>query len=772
MGCGGSGGPGPGAGDGSVPESVLADGASAVGALDSSMGTIDAPAIGTMDTSIAANDTSGVPGQGDAGTPFGEEDFPPTVTQQIAQDLADGTIDVKTAALYELLAQFSPGRLPEKYDAEQLFANPPSVLSMLTAQAHLEEYGPVEKAAVQAMLASPEEDGWMVFPAGMPKLRAGQGTTTKCMAQFDVGDEGQKARVFGDEITTTHFAIHALLPISITIPKWDQIRTRITKALDSGFGSYLDSVYEKYKNSFKMMEPSKLKAVVDHGGRIPVYVATCDGANEAYSVSDGFIFVSVEAGFDSEDLRRVLIPHEAFHVFEFGYTNASSNDDNQLGWPYEAFAVGVEDLYAPDVRRWSGRLLGSPLFPALFFVPMSRSFKCPEEPLHSSYDGLCMNRHSKVTKTRGDYGKFVLVKFLMRNRRLVPGEFWQSFADAKGDPRKLINPEDAAEFEFALIGDSIGKTPYFDPDDRAAFFTPGAVSCDLDTKETRRYTLWLDSGKLVSDSKLLRAAPSDRDGRADGEGLVSLDSASLPIPPWGTHRLLIQIPPEAAFTEPNVSPIHIYLKYPAAANVSASAVTFDETGLPGRTFNTFDKGAPTASSSVNTTTSSLFLRTPADGPLPGFVLVLISNYGDTPLTYQGAVNFPNACDKACNDYYTGQIDSMGCMSQWCYEDCSKSSEPGKCNDNVQKCTDKTSPTTYDMAKMEIGYFCTYACWPYNDLNKPVNIPCGKPACGICWDEKVCGGTCDTSKPAGFYSTSQWPQMECLHWLQSGQAKCP
>jgi hypothetical protein len=752
VGCGGSSQSGKGDGDGSVDTGFVAEGPPAVGSVDAVAPT--------------------VPDDVDGGVPFEEDSYPPSVAGQIVQDLRDGKIDLKTAALYELLAQFSPGRLPVKYDAPTLFNNPPSVLTMLTAQAHLEEYGPVEKAAVQAMLASPEEEGWMVFPAGMPVLRAGSGAQSNCLAQFDVGDTGQKAKILGTEITSKYFAIHALAPTLGTVPRASENPDRIVKVLSSGFKAELDAIYERFRDELKMKEPTALPQVALHSGRVPVYVATCDGANDGFAMAPGFIFVTVEAAFEAADMRRFVIPHELFHIFEFAHTIANSEDGNPLGWPYEAFAVAIEDLTAPGLRRWSGRLEGSKLFPKGFLLPMNRSFQCPEEPLHSALGGPCQNRAAGSKKDRGDYSKFVLAKFLMRNRKLVPGDFWTGYAKAKGDPRGLVTPDDAAEFAFALIGDRKGKDPYFDPDDRAAFFTPGQQSCDVDTKLTRRYTTWLDGSQLVSGSKLLRAAPSDSFGRTDGEGLVRLDSAPLPIPPWGTHRLLIQIPKEAAFTDPKVSPLDFFFKYPTASNVGASAVLFDEQGAPGRTFSTFTKDYPVVASVYSGQTKSLFLRTPDDGPLPGFVLVNISNFGNAPLTYQGAVNFPSACDTACNKYYTDRINGMGCMSQWCYEDCAKSTDPGKCQKNVQECTDKTNPTIFNLATMEIDYFCTYACWPYKNLDAPVDVPCSKPECMICWDQSICNGACDTSKPAGFYSTSNWPQMECRHWLQQGLAKCP
>src|SRR5687768_17341354 len=40
---------------------------------------------------------------------------PPTSEALIQRGLADGKLDAKTAALYQLLARYSPGRIPDPY---------------------------------------------------------------------------------------------------------------------------------------------------------------------------------------------------------------------------------------------------------------------------------------------------------------------------------------------------------------------------------------------------------------------------------------------------------------------------------------------------------------------------------------------------------------------------------------------------------------------------------------------------------------------------------
>ena len=694
-----------------------------------------------------------------------------TVGEQIAQDLDDGTIDPKTAALYELLAQFSPLRLPAKYDVGRRFRGPPSVLPMLTAMAHLGEYGPVEKAAVQAMLASPEDPHWLVFPAEMPVRNFTEGQDSSCWQHYNVGEHGVGTSDFGSAISTGHFVIQPLAPSGFSVPGQPQLRERIEKAIRDGkLGDYLDSVYEKFKNDLKMKEPTSLKWVAAHDGKVPIFVGACDGDNQAFAHPDGFIFVSVQAAFDDPTFRRVVIPHELFHLFEYAYTKADYTDGSgtSQAWPYEAFAVAVEDLVAPDVRRWSGRFANSPLFDG-GFPAMNRSFQCPEEPLHSVHEGRCKYRGAMPEPgagwSRGDYGKFVLAKFLMRNKRLVPGDFWQKFAAANGNPQALVEETDAAEFQVALVGDPQGGSAYFDAGDRAAFFLAGQSSCDYDTDNTRRYTYWLDPAKIIA-SKLLRATPTDNSSRTV-EALTRLDATPWPIMPWATHRLLVQVPREAAEgTDPYAGLVHVYLKLTNASLFSPSVVTFGEAGKPGRVFK-----ADSVALGPLPDDHFLFLRG-ADGPLPGFVLLLVSNFGGAPLSYKGAVNFPNACTTRCRAYYDDEIAMQGCLQKWCWRNCSEPSTAAGCQDAMRKCIQKIDTSMSSSAEMEEGFFCGFLCWPPKDLAEPLRVPCNM-ACKICWDLKICGTTpCDADTPAGFYPIRDWPPMDCINWFAAGQARCP
>jgi hypothetical protein len=102
----------------------------------------------------------------------------------------------------------------------------------------------------------------------------------------------------------------------------------------------------------------------------------------------------------------------------------------------------------------------------------------------------------------------------------------------------------------------------------------------------------------------------------------------------------------------------------------------------------------------------------------------------------------------------------------------RTSNPGKCQTNVQECTNKTNPATFKLATGTIGFFCRDLCWPSAYLSEPVKSRTPRPECMIDWNEDICGGACDASKPTAFYSTSNWTLMECRDWLQEGLAKCP
>jgi hypothetical protein len=711
----------------------------------------------------------------DASTPSsGERAL--AVNELIEQDLADGKIDAKTAALYQLLAEFSPSRLPPQYQAEQLLAGLPSVLPLVRTQAHLAEYAATEKAAVQAMLTDPEDPSWMTFPAGMPASNFVY-TSRSCRENFDADKNGTGVggRFLGTIIETEHFLIRALLPTTTQVPRQQQLKDRIDTALSQfvpdvgGGGSvalrdYLDHVYNYYSTTLKMNEPSGLAKALQRGGKtkLPIYITTCDGAaNDAFASPSGFIFASVGAALEDADFRRIVIPHELFHLFEYAYIQAGVEGQE---WPFEGCAVGVEDLVAPGVRRWSGQFKDTPIFPQGTLDPMDRSFRCPEEPLHNVLYGACQNRGgAQAPRYGGDYSKFVLIKFLVRNKALVLGDFWQKYAAAGGDPKKLIVERDVAEFQVALIGDAQDKL-YFDAEDRTAFYNSGKTdACDFETQDVKRYTYWLDTNKLA-ESKLLRAAPSDDSARLASEGLSKLDAAMLQVQPWGTQRLLIEVPAQASDGDPNVELFRFFLKYKNVSSVSPSIVSFDGSGQPGRIFKAEGILAPSPTAPPTTSYSR------GSGTLPGFLLVFLSNFGAGPLSYEAAVNFPSACSKACNDYYTQQIDGQGCMEKWCWQDCSNASTAVTCQDSVQKCVQKVNTSISDAADMEKGYFCSYMCSPFKDLEKPVSVPCNMP-CMLCWDEKICGGTCDQNKPAAFYSTREWPQMECINWLAAGQVKC-
>lgn len=695
------------------------------------------------------------PGDGAISTPDGGEPAAVTTSADlIDQDLAAEKIDSKTAALFALLAQVQPARLPAAYQSTKPYEGLPSVNAAVAVTAHLAEYGPTEAAAARAMLTDPEDPDWLKFPAEMSRFAEG---APSCMANYDA--EGGGGRFIGQKRDTKHFRIRAILPKLADVAGQQEVNRRIDEALAAtvpgvggvgtiSFADYLDQVYEYYANKLKMTIPSDLPKVVANGGLIPIYVATCDGAlNYAAAALQGFIFVSVGMAFEEEQLRRVVIPHEIFHIFEYAYHVPVAPEGKD--WPLEASAVAVEDFVAPGIRRWDGSFATNPNVPPGALNPMDRLFQCPEEPIHSVYRGPCNNRPDSAKHYSGDYSKFVLLKFLMRNRGQTLNLFWYELAQAGGDPSNLIDPDDLGALQLALLGDTPGDA-YFDAGDRAAFYRgSGKRNLDRAPGDAERYTLKVDPQQVIA-SKTYRFTPTD--DVSESRTLKRMDSGSSPILAGATHRVLLEIPDEvASLTDPAAATrlaLNFRFQGCTKCTVNVTAVQPGSSG-PGQTFDTsYSATQVTASATAVTKT---YFSTPVSQGQPRYVLAVISNLGDGPVTWKAGFTLVAACEKACGDFYKNQRLLQSCPQGYCkgYSDPTEK----------QECI--TSQSNMTRSDAMFGW-CPYVCTGDSDVSEP--YPAQKSTnCNYDWQKDVCsnGGVADCeSVPAGFVPIPDWPNVPC------------
>ncbi|MFI5298476.1 MAG: hypothetical protein ACHREM_10280 [Polyangiales bacterium] len=697
---------------------------------------IDTSTDGTLDALDASADAPPDTPSDTPGT------LSPSSVDLIGRDRTSGLLDEKMAAFYTLFAQFAPDRLPLAYQADRPSSSAPSVAAMRVARAHHDEYTPAQAAAIDAMLEEPHLPGWMDIPSDFPVHSFGAGATVGCRTQFKglgTGGATPPSHFLGSPaIDTAHFRIRGIVQDPAFPSVAAAIADRLQKALDATvpdvggspvvpFRDYLDHTYDYFKDTLKMGDPSGLAAPAADGGKIPIDVALCDsGDNDAYAEpNDGFIFASLQLAFEDADLRRVTLPHEIFHVFEAAYVVSSVSNDN--AWPYEASAVAIEDLVAPGVRRWSGAFDKTPLLPSGFADAMDRSFKCPEEPVHSIHTGTCLNRAGPTQGYAGDYSRFVLLKFLMRNHGLALTTFWSNYEAYDGNPGSALSTQQLGEFQVAALGDPTSL--FFDDGDRAAFFVASRPkdSMDLATDEPERYTFRLDPS-------VAEASVSDRFGPSQtlslSATLKTLDSSASPVPPGGTHRLLLEIPSSVAarvVAGSSADALSLHFEITGCDRCILNVVALDDAGgVPARTL------APSttcgATSSLVGALKSVDCTIAAGAPVPRYLAVLLSNFGTSPAAYQVGVTLPQACLEQCVDHYATALGTTSCGGA-------------------------------DLATRLLGGYCAFAC---EGAPQSLDVPYCTTADVTCDRRRaLCagGGVTETSL-AAFVPIPTWPTIAC------------
>jgi hypothetical protein len=581
--------------------------------------------------------------------------------------------------------------------------------------------------------------------------------------------------VFGAPIDTEHLRIKVVLPKATDAAVGAAVHKRITEALASAedavgggggtnFRDYLDRVFEHYRDTLKLPTPAtRLNAPLANGGRLPIYVGLCDEpyTSDAFgNIVEGWIFISVKIGFEHPELRRVIIPHEMFHIFQ-GVDTTACGDNPDKEWPWDAAAVAVEDLIAPQVKRWSGKYAATAFFPAAgkALDPLDRCFRCPEEPLHTSYGGACKNRGAGAAAAyRGDYSKFILFKYLMRNTGLTLGSFWASYAAAGCDPKPVLEKDDyskslLADFQLALLADKKGAAkPAFDPADRALFRRAG-LSVDLAASDPARYTYHLDPSLTYAKWEGQRVAPADVSSNGP---LARLDSSALPLRPGATHRLLLETSPRASAAHETVSQLELIPEAQGLQAVASLAASLDEeAGGPGHVWDPDAPASWPASLVTNKLLGGTGPRVSSGDPVPRFIVVVLTNFGAAPVTYRLGLNHPAICETACGDFYQGYLLQKQCPQSWC---------ASEAPEDVQSCISGYTQHLREMVDglyLTPGYFCPFVCRGFpTGLDVPPPAATGEPDWGkrVC-DEAGVGAQCSQTK-MGLMPLHAWPKIAC------------
>ena len=169
---------------------------------------------------------------------------------------------------------------------------------------------------------------------------------------------------------------------------------------------------------------------------------------------------------------------------------------------------------------------------------------------------------------------------------------------------------------------------------------------------------------------------------------------------------------------------------------------------------------------------------PLPDEAPRYALVVITNLGDAPLRYEGSVNLPGACLKACADHYVQTtIRGRSCIEDWCWTDCSGTAEPEGCEAGIRRCIqDNRATIRYYVDGRVMGGMpggmvglCPFFCSPLSGLDQPVP-PSRGDDCSR-WDRLLCGGACPSDKPAAFVRLRNWPAVECREIATGGRVRC-
>ncbi len=684
----------------------------------------------------------------------------------LARDLAQGKIDTKTYYYNRLLLGFLPELAPAAYrpaDGKPAF----DVGAVLFARANLASYTAEQQQVIRAFTSEPGTPAFWNLPAGMVRNLT-PGGAGECLKEYarDALVDGTVDTVVKDILKTKYF-VYRMVRLKSSFP--GDTEDRVKKALaapvpDVGgvtpevpLSSYLDRTYEYFVKGAKgttMLDPHGQLPFVPKDGLIPVYIPVCKSGTAHHNPCaspDGWIFSGVEYGMELANLRRVVLAHELFHVLEFVYWGGATAPDSD--WPFEAAAVASENLVAPDVRRWNGGKEDGG-------GPLDRAFKCAEEPLHTTLKGECaVAKNHPALLYRGDYSKWTLFEYFLRAPDFSPGRlgyFFSSFKDAGGSAPKTMKNifwnSRLPEYHATLVGTLAGKS------DPLAAIRPhvGKVdSADYAPNWPDRYTYRLRASYVKGTTKSWRFTPSEALDQFTPNRI-----SGARVEPGAAHRILIEIPSDT----------------PADDELVGLTIRPSDPNLIGATY-ALDGASPFQPSMQNMTAirgpvsvimgkSHMIGSVPAtvNGKKPAFVLIVLTNTSDRPVTYDLGITFSERCIQECAKHYNQSLQN--CITPWCTDP--RDGKVGQeCINSIRNDLEKSLGGVGQgrLSPMRGGTFCYYACRnsvSNSQLHEPyMDTP------GNAWKRKISGGSND---PAGLVPLDQWPALECKDIMKSGTIK--
>ena len=196
-------------------------------------------------------------------------------------------------------------------------------------------------------------------------------------------------------------------------------------------------------------------------------------------------------------------------------------------------------------------------------------------------------------------------------------------------------------------------------------------------------------------------------------------------------------------------------------------------GLPSIFYG--DTLAPRSSPTPSTFDSAYI---PFYGTVPyDYIVLVVYNAGTAPLNYRVAVNVPQACIKACGDYYRGALGMANCPTAWCDAACART---GGCDASTySSCLSSTSLALRRLV-VSTGAFCPFACTNITASTLGMTGPLRLPLAGQSLTANPCGNwesilrtaggaTTTAADPAGFIPIRSWPVLNCTEVVD---ASCP
>jgi len=289
--------------------------------------------------------------------------FAKNVQQEIAFDLAAGTIDYESSLLDRFYALFRDDRLPTRYQSAPTSAEDPGLF--VDAERALPDLSPEGQAIVESFLAPPDDPSSPFGPAAPASSEAGRrlATGTQCPQQWA-------------SVASSHFRVH-LCPtvepeqdqdlLSKVSAMADSLWTPMTQDPPAGMGEPLDDCFTP--------ESGGEEVCLGGDAKIDVYlVATnqcrareghCwaiegDDLAEAISSaryvgkkSSGYMLLSRSRAGDIS--IKSDFAHEFFHVLQDAHnrftaytTKVNGHEETFQNWFIEASATWAEWEYVPE----------------------------------------------------------------------------------------------------------------------------------------------------------------------------------------------------------------------------------------------------------------------------------------------------------------------------------------------------------------------------------------------------------------------------------------